>query len=78
MQEDAKLDILQGKLEQAKHRLKNVATHLLSQGEIELARTVVQEAERLESNSDLSEEGKKQIKYGTRNLLAPGKHYQEK
>lgn len=77
MQEEAKKEISQGKLDQARNRLKNVATHLLSQGEIELARTVVQEAERLKTKSDLSEDGKKQIKYGTRNLLSPGEFFQE-
>lgn len=72
MQEEAKAEISRGELSEARNRLKNVATHLLSQGEIELARTVVQEAERLQTKTDLSEEGKKQIKYGTRNLLLPG------
>ena len=51
--------------------MKHVATHLLSQGKIDLARTIVFEAERIHTKQSFSEEGKKQIKYGTRNLLLP-------
>ena len=72
MQEEAQAEIKRGQLVEASKRLKNVATHLLSQGEIELARIVVREAEGLHTKQNLSEDGKKQIKYGTRNLLLPG------
>ena len=71
MQELAKKDISDGKFSEASARLKNVATHLASQGESELARTVLAEAEHIKSGENLSEEGKKQIKYGTRSLLLP-------
>ncbi len=71
MQEEAKKDIADGDFDQASVRLKNVATHLLSQGESELAQTVLSEAEQIKDGQQLSEEGKKQIKYGTRALLLP-------
>jgi len=69
MQEQAKKDISDGKFAEASARLKNIATHLLSQGESDLAQTVLAEAEHIKSGENLSEEGKKRIKYGTRSLL---------
>jgi Ca-activated chloride channel homolog len=71
MQEEAQAEISRGQIEEASNKLKHVATHLLSQGKIDLARTIVFEAERIHTKQSFSEEGKKQIKYGTRNLLLP-------
>ncbi|MBC8505758.1 MAG: VWA domain-containing protein [Anaerolineales bacterium] len=71
MQEQANKDIAEGDFIEASTRLKNVATHLLSQGESDLAQTVLAEAEQIKSSQNLSEEGKKRIKYGTRSLLLP-------
>lgn len=71
MQEEAQSEISRGEIDDARNRLKNIATHLLSQGKAELAQTVLHEAAHLETKQNLSEDGKKQIKYGTRNLLLP-------
>jgi Ca-activated chloride channel family protein len=71
MQEQARVDIAAGNFEQATHRLQNLATHLFSQGEKGLARTVLAEADRLEKEHTFSEQGEKRIKYGTRALLLP-------
>jgi Ca-activated chloride channel homolog len=54
MQEEAQAEISRGQLEEASNRLKNVATHLLSQGNINLARTIVFEAERINTNHSFS------------------------
>jgi len=77
MQEKANEDISNGKFAEASIRLKNVATHLLAQGEPELAQTVLDEAKLIEQGQNLSEEGKKRIKYGTRALLLPAGNNQD-
>jgi Ca-activated chloride channel homolog len=71
MQEQVREDIAAGDFEQATRRLQNLATHLFSQGEKGLARTVLAEADRLEKGQAFSEQGEKRIKYGTRALLLP-------
>lgn len=71
MQEKAQEDIADGDYESAHRRLQHLATHLLSQGEYELASTVLNEAESLIKQESLSEAGGKQIKYGTRALIPP-------
>jgi len=76
MQEQARQDVENGDVEQATRRLQNLATHLLSQGERDLARTVLAEADRIQQGQALSEQGEKRIKYGTRALLLP-QHLQE-
>ncbi|MEW6405146.1 MAG: DnaJ domain-containing protein [Chloroflexota bacterium] len=77
MQEKANEEISNGKFVEASIRLKNVATHLLAQGEPELAQTVLAEAEKIKLGQNLSEEGKKRIKYGTRALLLPAGNNQD-
>ena len=76
MQEQARQDVENGDIEQATRRLQNLATHLLSQGERDLARTVLAEADRIQQGQALSEQGEKRIKYGTRALLLP-QHLEE-
>ena len=76
MQEQARVDIENGDIEQATRKLQNLATHLLVQGEKQLARTVLAEAERIQHGQSLSEQGEKRIKYGTRALLLP-QHLEE-
>lgn len=71
MQERVEDDISVGHFQDATRRMQNLATHLFSQGEFELARTVLREAESLDDNKRLSEDGKKRIKYGTRALSLP-------
>ncbi len=71
IQERANLAVATGDFESATQHLNNLATHLFSHGEQDLARIVLEEAENVEQGLSLSEEGKKRIKYGTRSLLLP-------
>jgi Ca-activated chloride channel family protein len=69
MQEKAHMEVEQGQFELAAHHMKQLATNLLSQGENGLAHTVLMEAEHIEKMRAFSEEGSKEIKYGTRALI---------
>ncbi len=69
MQEKAQEDAAAGKHDDAARRLQYLATHLISQGERSMAQTVLLEAECLQQKQAFSEEGRKNIKYGTRALL---------
>lgn len=71
MQEKAKVDLSDGLIDEAVQRLQNLATHLLAQGENELARTVLIEAQNVSRTRMISAEGSKRIKYGTRGLMLP-------
>ncbi len=71
IQERARQDVDDGNYKEASQRLQNLATHLLAQGERELARTVLGEAVYIQQNKSFSEIGDKRIKYGTRALLLP-------
>ncbi|MBI1802754.1 MAG: DnaJ domain-containing protein [Chloroflexi bacterium] len=57
----------------AQTRLQNLTTHLLNLGEVELARVALLEAAELERTGHLTTEGRKRIRYGTRNLSAAGR-----
>jgi hypothetical protein len=46
-----------------------LATQLLSSGETGLAQTVMLELDNIRSSNDMSEDARKQIKYGTRALV---------
>jgi Ca-activated chloride channel family protein len=71
MQERAELELMEGHVESAQRNLQYLATHLFSQGEVQLARATLLEAENLERGQPLSEIGRKNIKFGTRALLLP-------
>ena len=71
MQEKVRDDLEDGEFESAANSLQNIATHLLSQGETTLAKTALLEVQNIKHKHQLSQEGKKQIKYGTRALLLP-------
>jgi Ca-activated chloride channel family protein len=71
MQEKAHVEVSQGKYELAAHHMKQLATTLLAQGERSLARTALIEAENIAKMQTFSEEGSKEIKYGTRALIVP-------
>jgi Ca-activated chloride channel family protein len=71
MQEKAHVEVEQGQYELASQHMKNLATSLLAQGERSLARTALIEAENIEKMQSFSEEGSKEIKYGTRALIMP-------
>jgi len=71
MQERARQDVAKGNIKEATRRLQYLATNLLSQGQQDLARTVLGEAANIQQHSSFSENGEKRIKYGTRALLLP-------
>ncbi len=73
LQEQARLEVSAGEFDQASEHLHRLATHLLSQGERSLARTALLEAEHIQQNKSFSQQGGKEIKYGTRALLTSGK-----
>lgn len=77
MQEKARQDVEAGNIQSAGRRLQHLATHLLAQGERDLAHTVLVEAEQIQKTHTLSGEGEKRIKYGTRALLLPAKTEEE-
>jgi Ca-activated chloride channel homolog len=69
LQEQARSEAGTGNFEQAADHLNRLATHLLAQGERGLAKTALKEAENLQNKKTFSQEGGKEIKYGTRALL---------
>lgn len=71
MQEQARKELESGDYEYASTRLQNMATHLYSTGENELAKTILIEAKNIQSQKEFSKEGQKRIKYGTRALISP-------
>lgn len=73
IQERARKDLADGNVQEATRRLQYLATHLIAQGQRDLARTVLGEAVHIQQNNSFSEEGDKRIKYGTRALLLPPK-----
>lgn len=62
----------EGNVEEATRRLQMAGTRLFEAGEVELARTVQEEATRLLRSGQASSEGRKRIKYGTRGLMGRG------
>ncbi len=68
MQEKAMADLESGRVSTATQRLETMATRLLNLGETDLARAALLEAGRLARTGDLSTEGRKKIRYGTRSL----------
>lgn len=72
MQEKVSSELAAGQYEAASRHLQHLATHLLAQGERNLARTALIEAENVQHMQSLSPEGRKEIKYGTRALLLSG------
>ena len=78
LQEQARLEVTAGDYEQASEHLHRLATHLLSQGERGLARTALMEAEHILKDKSFSQQGRKEIKYGTRALLMPGRRTEDK
>jgi len=72
IQEKARAEVAAGEYDKASDHLQKLATHLLAQGQHDLAHTIMLEAEHIEKENSFSENGEKQIKYGTRALLLPG------
>lgn len=71
LQEHARSALEAGNTGEATRSLQLLATRLFEQGEQELARAAMEEAERVASTKVISDEGKKKIKYGTRALVHP-------
>ena len=69
MQERARKEIERGHIDTATRHLQTLASNLLTQGERSLAQTILLEVDNLQKKNALSEEGSKQIKYGTRALF---------
>jgi Ca-activated chloride channel family protein len=78
MQERARTEAEAGNYEAAAKQLHNLATHLLSQGEQQLAKTALLEAEHLERMHSWTTSGSKVIKYDTRALLLTSKKEKER
>ncbi|GAB4446251.1 MAG: VWA domain-containing protein [Chloroflexi bacterium OHK40] len=72
LQAGAWQDMEAGRVEEATRRLQMAGTRLFEAGEVELARTVQEEATRLLRSGHASAEGRKRIKYGTRGLMGRG------
>jgi Ca-activated chloride channel family protein len=73
MQDRARAEVAEGKVQEASQRLQRLATQLLAMGENELAQTALMEAERIQQTHTFSAEGEKRIKYGTRAFLLPAR-----
>jgi len=73
LQEQARLEATAGDYEQAAEHMNRLATHLLAHGERGLAKTALMEAENLQREKSFSQQGGKEIKYGTRALLKSGR-----
>jgi Ca-activated chloride channel family protein len=71
LQEKVRNEVDEGQIEKATKHMHYLATHLLSQGDRELAHAVLIEAEHIQQSRRFSGEGEKRIKYGTRSLLLP-------
>lgn len=69
LQTRALQDLNAGNVSGATQKLKSAVTRLLSQGEVELAQTMQQEINNLEQSGELSSEGQKTIKFGTRKTV---------
>lgn len=69
MQERVRGEISSGQVDKATRHLHYLATHLIEKGNRELAHTVLLEAEHVQQSHQLSGDGGKRIKYGTRALL---------
>ncbi len=69
LQTRALQDLQAGDVTNATQKLKSAVTRLLNQGEVELAETMQQEVNNLEQHGQLSSEGQKTIKFGTRKTV---------
>lgn len=69
MQERAQEALASGDIKEATRRLETLATRLLAMGEEELASQAMAEARRVAHTSNLSDKGRKTLKYQTRSLL---------
>ncbi len=73
LQDRARQEVEDGEIASATRHLRHLASQLASQGQHELAKTTLLEADNLERIQAFSGAGGKQIKYGTRALVTPPK-----
>lgn len=69
LQTRALQDLQSGDIVNATQKLKSAVTRLLNQGEVELAETMQREVANLEQKGQLTSEGQKTIKFGTRKTV---------
>jgi len=69
LQTRALQDLQSGNVTGATQKLQSAVTRLLSQGEVELAQTMQQEITNLQQSGQLSSEGQKTMKFGTRKTV---------
>lgn len=69
LQERAQEALERGDINEATRLLENLSTRLLERGEEDLANQALSEARRVAHTSDLSDKGRKTLKYQTRHLL---------
>jgi Ca-activated chloride channel family protein len=69
LQTRALQDLQSGDVSGATQKLKGAVTRLLNQGEVELAQTMQNEINNLEQGGQISSEGQKTIKFGTRKTV---------
>lgn len=69
LQTRALQDVQAGNIASATQKLSSAVTRLLNQGEVELAQAMQQEVANLEQSGQLSSEGQKTIKFGTRKTV---------
>jgi Ca-activated chloride channel family protein len=73
LQEKAQHDLANGNPKAAFQRLMNLSSQLNAKGESGLAKIAMNEAQYIRSHNNFSPTGKKELKYGTRNLMLPDK-----
>jgi hypothetical protein len=73
LQEKAQHDIANGNPKAAFQRLMNLSSQLMAKGENGLAKIAMNEAQYIQSHNNFSPTGKKELKYGTINLMLPDK-----
>ncbi len=71
LQERANEALDEGRVHEATRNLEHLATRLFEQGLEDLGRAAMREAQRVSQTHMLSENGSKQLKYGTRALMLP-------
>jgi Ca-activated chloride channel family protein len=69
LQTRALQDLQSGDVAGATQKLQSAVTRLLNQGEVDLAQTMQQEITNLQQNGQMSSEGQKTIKFGTRKTV---------
>ncbi|GAB4190292.1 MAG: VWA domain-containing protein [Roseiflexaceae bacterium] len=69
LQTRALQDLQSGDVAGATQKLQSAVTRLLNQGEVDLAQTMQQEIQNLQQNGQLSSEGQKTMKFGTRKTV---------